>query len=180
MTELRVAPDKRDHALGLPTARLTLVEYGDYQCSFCAEANFELRRLLGTLRSEVRFVFRNFPLLQLHELALLAAMAAEAAGLQDRFWEMHDLLFESQQRLSRTSIVALAQALDLDVEKFQADLKNERLMQRIRDEHVGGIRSGVTGTPTFFLDGTRYEGSLDAAAFRRRLARIGPAASAYL
>ena len=157
-----VGPD--DHIQGSETAPLTLVEYGDYQCPYCAAAHVNVRLVQDQLGPRLRFVFRNFPLTQVHPLAELAAEAAEAAGAQGKFWQMHDALYENQPALSPELIVALAQGLGLDMERFNEDLASGRFRERVKRDFMGGVRSGVAGTPTFFINGERYEGGWDEAS----------------
>ena len=150
-----------DHAEGTADAPLTLVEYGDYQCPYCGAAYPVVKRLQKTLGKKLRFVFRNFPLTQAHPYALIAAEAAEAAALQGKFWEMHDLLFEQQTFLKPDIIPSWAKRIGLDLEKFGNDIKQGVIENRIKEDRQSGIRSGVNGTPTFFVNGTRYDGSPD-------------------
>ncbi len=150
-----------DHAEGPADAPLTLVEYGDYQCPYCGAAYPVVKRLQKTLRKKMRFVFRNFPLTQAHPYALIAAEAAEAAALQGKFWEMHDLLFEQQASLDPDVIPLWAQEIGLNLEKFGKDIQQGVVQERIKEDRRTGIRSGVNGTPTFFINGTRYDGSPD-------------------
>ncbi len=149
----------RDHAEGPSDAPLTLVEYGDYQCSYCGAAYPVVKRLQMTLGKRLRLVFRNFPLTQAHPYALIAAEAAEAAALQGKFWEMHDLLFEEQTHLKPDIIPLWAKKIGLNIEKFETDLKQGVIEKRIKEDRRSGVRSGVNGTPTFFINGTRYDGS---------------------
>ena len=157
-----VGPD--DHIQGSETAPLTLVEYGDYQCPYCAAAYVNVSLVQDQLGPRLRFVFRNFPLTQVHPLAEIAAEAAEAAGAQGKFWEMHDALYENQPALSPVLIVALAQGLGLDIERFNEDVASGRFRERVKRDFMGGVRSGVAGTPTFFINGERYEGGWDEAS----------------
>ncbi len=149
----------RDHAAGLADAPLTLVEYGDYQCPYCGAAYPVVKRLQKTLGKKMQFVFRNFPLTQMHVYALIAAETAEAAALQGKFWEMHDLLFEQQPLLEPDIISLWAKKIGLDLKKFRNDTKQGVVAQRLQEDRQSGIRSGVNGTPTFFINGTRYDGS---------------------
>jgi protein-disulfide isomerase len=148
-----------DHTIGPETARVTLVEYGDYECPFCGRAQPIVKQLLGLLRDDVLFAFRHFPLTQVHPHALDAAIAAEAAGAQGRFWEMHDLLFTHQDRLAPRDLLVLARNLDLDLERFAEDLTQRTYEPRIRQDFLSGMRSGVNGTPTFFINDVRHNGS---------------------
>ncbi len=124
---------------------------------------------------DLRFVFRNFPLTESHPHALAAAQAAEAAGLQGRFWEMHDLLYENQEALEDQNLVEYARELNLDVDKFRRDFSSDQVTSKIEQDVQVGIRSGVNGTPTFFVDGNRYDGSYEYAALLGALERhVGP------
>ncbi len=151
----------RDHAEGPIDAPVTVVEYGDYQCPYCGAAYPVVKRLQKTLGKKLRFVFRNFPLTQVHPYALVAAQAAEAAALQGKFWEMHDLLFEQQTLLKPEILPVWAKRIELNLEQFGSDIKRGVVEKRIREDRRSGICSGVNGTPTFFVNGTRYDGSHD-------------------
>jgi protein-disulfide isomerase len=152
----------RDHAEGPADAPVTLVEYGDYQCPYCGAAYPVVKRLQKTLGKKLRFVFRNFPVTQAHPYALIAAEAAEAAALQGKFWEMHDLLYERQASLKPDIIPTWAKKIGLDLDKFGNDIKQGGVVEkRIKEDRQSGIRSGVNGTPTFYINGTRYDGSSD-------------------
>jgi protein-disulfide isomerase len=157
-----VGPD--DHAQGREDAQVTLVEYGDYQCPYCASAYVVVRQLQDQFGPALRFVFRNFPLTQVHPQAELAAEAAEAAGAQGRFWEMHDALYENQPALSPELVETAAQELGLDMERFENDVESGAFRARVNHDFMGGVRSGVNGTPTFFVNGERYDGKADLAS----------------
>ena len=157
--DVPVGPE--DHIQGPENAPLTLVEYADYECPYCGDANVVVKRLQDELGPRLRFVFRNFPLTQVHQYAELAAEAAEAAGAQNRFWEMHDRLYENQASLSPELIGAAAQGLGLDMERFKKDLASGQFRERVKSDFMGGIRSGVPGTPTFFINGERHDGAPD-------------------
>ena len=161
MSTLTQAVSADDHVEGPTDAPLTLVEYGDYQCPYCGAAYPVVKRLQKTLGEKLRFVFRNFPLTQVHPYALIAAEATEAAALQGRFWEMHDLLFEEQTLLEPETIPLWAKKIGLNLEQFESDIKQGTVEKRIKEDRQSGIRSGVNGTPTFFVNGTRYDGSPD-------------------
>jgi len=150
-----------DHAEGSADAFVTLMEYGDYQCPYCGAAYPVVKRLQKTLGKKLRFVFRNFPLTQAHPYALIAAEAAEAAALQGKFWEMHDLLYERQAFLEPDIIPSWAESIRLNLEQFGNDIRQGVPEKRIKEDRQSGIRSGVNGTPTFFINGTRYDGSPD-------------------
>ena len=146
-----------DHVVGPPSAPITIVEYGDYQCPFCKAAQPLVAGLQAALGDNLRYVFRHFPLTSLHPEAEQAAEAAEAAATQGRFWEMHALLYENQQSLDEGSLLRLAGTLDLDWARFEHDLAHHAYSQRVRDDLTSGLRSGVRGTPTFFIDGVRWD-----------------------
>jgi protein-disulfide isomerase len=156
--------DANDWAKGPADAPVTLLEYGDFECPFCGRAYWELKKLESAVGDTVRFVFRHFPLTQLHPHALLAAEAAEAAGAQGRFWEMHDRLFENQQNLEAPALLTYAADLGLDMSRFTRDLQEHRFLPKIRRDFLEGVRSGVNGTPSFFLNGERHNGSYTAEA----------------
>jgi protein-disulfide isomerase len=149
----------QDHVQGNPDAPIELVEYGDFECPFCGQAYDSVKAVQTALGDDLRFVFRNFPLAQAHPHALPAAQAAEAAGLQGRFWEMHDVLFEHQDKLDEPNLFRFAGALGLDMERFGRDFASPEVAAKIRADFLSGARSGVNGTPTFFVNGERYDGS---------------------
>lgn len=167
-----------DHAAGPDDAPVTLVEYGDYECPYCGMAHFIVQKARGELGTQLRFVFRNFPLAEAHPHARLAAQAAEAAAAQGRFWEMHDTLFEHQDALEADDLLSYAKSLGLDTAQFARDLEAGTYEKRVRDDFRNGVRSGVNGTPTFFVNGTRYDGSwANEAAFIRTLRETASEAS---
>ena len=166
---LTLPVSEEDHIQGPETAPVIWVEYGDYECPVCAAAYGIVQQVQAQLGPLLRFVFRNFPLSQIHPQAQLAAEAAEAAGAQGRFWEMHDALYENQPDLGPELIKALAQELQLDLEDFENDLESGRFRERVKHDFMGGVRSGVAGTPTFFINGARYEDSWDGVSLVRVL-----------
>jgi protein-disulfide isomerase len=149
----------RDHIAGTDDAPVTLVEYGDYECPYCGMAYPVVKRARQALGDELRFVFRNFPLAEAHPHARLAAEAAEAAGAQEKFWEMHDTLFEHQDALETEDLASYAEAVGLDLARFARELEDGTYAKRVRDDFRSGVKSGVNGTPTFFINGVRYDGS---------------------
>src|SRR5438876_5717082 len=150
----------RDHIQGDPKALLTLVQYGDYQCPFCGAAYPEVKTVQRELGSKLRFVFRNFPLTNVHEFAMQAAETAETASAQGKFWEMHDFLYEHQKTLGDPQVALdYARRLGLDIQKFQRDLSQHTFLRRIKEDFEGGVRSGVNGTPTFYVNGIRHDGA---------------------
>jgi protein-disulfide isomerase len=150
--DLAVPPSTADNALGPAQAPVTLVEYGDFECPNCKQAAPGVKLLLARFAGRVRFVFRHFPLEEVHPHALHAALAAEAAAGQGKFWPMHDLLFENQPHLKPHALRNYAERLELDLERFDADMADEIYLQRVREHIEGGRRSGVRSTPTFFVN----------------------------
>jgi protein-disulfide isomerase len=155
---LRLAVGPDDHAQGRADAPVTLVEYGDYECPYCGQAYPIVKRLQTQLGDRLRFVFRNFPLTEAHPHAAAAAQFAEAAALQGKFWEMHDVLYEHQHALGTNDLLKYARRLDLNMKKLEADLAHKSVAERVRADFAHGARSGVTGTPTFFINGRRFDG----------------------
>jgi len=153
--------EERDHVRGPRAAPVTLVEYGDYECPYCGQAYYVLKELEIRAGNLMRFVFRNFPLTTIHPHAERAAEAAEAAGAQGKFWEMHDLLFENQQALEGQDLLEYATMVGLDIPRFVREMREGRYLNRIREDFLSGARSGVNGTPTFFINGFRHDGSWD-------------------
>jgi protein-disulfide isomerase len=160
---------ERDHSQGPAGARLTLVEYGDYQCPYCGAAYPVVKRLQKSFDWELRFIFRNFPLTEAHPFAMIAAEAAEAAALQEKFWEMHDLLFENQAQLEPAAIPVWAREAGLDLEKFGTAIRQGEISRRIMEDRRSGIASGVNGTPCFFINGARFDGPASYDALRDAL-----------
>jgi len=153
----------RDHIQGDMKAVLTLVEYGDYQCPFCGAAYPEVKKVQKELGAKLRFVFRNFPLTNMHEFAEAAAETAEAASAQGKFWEMHDFLYEHQRTLGDNSVaLGYAKKIGLDTQKFEREIAQHVYQKRIKDDFMGGVRSGVNGTPTFYVNGVRHDGPAEA------------------
>ena len=171
---LSIPVNKRDHVQGPETAPVTLVEYGDFECPHCAAAQVILKQVRKTMGDELRFVFRHFPLTQIHPHAESAAEASEAANALGQFWEMHDLLFENQSKLNSSNLLMFAEQLGLDTERFARALEEGSYRERVRADFLSGVRSGVNGTPAFFINGVRYDGSWDmeplVAALKRSVA----------
>lgn len=158
MKQLTPAINSHDHFYGNPNATLELVEYGDYECPYCGKAYPIIKNIKQQLGSELKFVFRNFPLSKIHPNAFAAAVATEAAALQGKFWEMHNIVFEHQRSLDPDNVLLLAGRIGLDLEQFKNDLHNETLINKVERDFESGIRSGVNRTPSFFINGEKYEG----------------------
>jgi len=154
--------DGRDHVRGPADAPAALVEYGDFECPQCGLAHPITKEVQRRLGRKLRFAFRHFPLAEIHPHAQSAAEAAEAAGAQGRFWEMHDLLFRNQQALEDADLLRYADALGLDLPRFVSELADGTWESRVREDFMSGVRSGVNGTPTFFVNGVRHDGPWDA------------------
>jgi protein-disulfide isomerase len=163
--------EDRDHLQGPPDAAVTLVEYGDYECPFCGAAYPIVKDVQARMGSRLRFVFRNFPITTSHPHAEQAAETAEAAAAQGRFWEMHDLLYENQRRLGDQDLRGYAQQLGLDLESFDSELAEHAHAARVREDFMSGVRSGVNGTPTFYVNGTRYDDPYDEETLLAALER---------
>ena len=146
-----------DHIQGPANAGVTLVEYGDYECPHCGRAYPIVKRVQARLGERMRFVFRNFPLAEAHPHATAAAELAEAAALQGKFWEMHDMIFEHQDALDAKHLQQYARTLHLDLAKLQSDLAQGEIQKRVQRDFMHGVRSGVNGTPTFFINGARFD-----------------------
>jgi protein-disulfide isomerase len=153
--------EDRDHIQGPPEAAVTLVEYGDYECPYCGAAYPIIKEVQERMGERLRFVFRNFPITTSHTHAEQASEAAEAAAAQGRFWEMHDLLYENQQHLGDEDLRAYAERLGLEVEPFDQELAEHVHAPRVHEDFMSGVRSGVNGTPTFYINGSRYDDSYD-------------------
>ena len=161
----------RDHVQGAAEAPLVLLEYGDYECPFCGSAYPEVKRVQAELGAELRFAFRNFPLGNLHPHARHAAEAAEAAAAHGRFWAMHDLLFENQDALEDDDLTGYAKALQLDPSQLLAEILRGDHTARVLEDFRTGVRGGVNGTPTFFVNGHLYLGPIDADSLIHALRR---------
>lgn len=159
MSQLKPPVSTEDHLQGHPGASIELVEYGDYQCPHCGRAYAIIKAIQKQLASDLKFVFRNFPLSQLHPDALSAALACEAASLQNRFWVMHDIVFEHQQALKKSDLFTYAKQIGLDTDQFSADFQKQSLLDKIDSDIESGIRSGVNGTPSLFIQGKMYNGN---------------------
>ena len=159
--KLTLPVSQQDHRRGPETAPVTLLEYGDYECPDCGQVYPIVKEIRRRLGDRLLFVFRNFPLTQIHPHAEHAAEAAEAAAAQEKFWEMHDYLFEHQQALDDAHLVQYADALNLDKETFIREMTEHVHTNRVREDFLSGVRSGVNGTPTFFINGVRNDESYE-------------------
>jgi protein-disulfide isomerase len=149
-----------DHVLGSPDSPVTVLEYGDYQCPYCRGAARDVREMLDRYPGTVRFVFRNFPIAQLHPQAEQAAEAAEAAAAQGKFWEMYELLLQPASQLDLGSLLGYAERLGLDVDRFRTDVTGNAYAARIERDVREGVRNGVNATPKFYVNGQRIDGKL--------------------
>src|SRR5882672_8123701 len=163
----------RDHVRGGGAAQgvVSVVMYGDYLCPYCRRLRTILSRLRQALGDRLAYAFRHFPNERAHPGAELISRAAEAAGLQGRFWEMHDLLYEKEPPLAEKDVIGFAASLKLDMERFRRDLEADATRQRVADDLVEGKRNGVSATPTFFVDGIRYDGAWDFYSMLETLER---------
>jgi protein-disulfide isomerase len=168
---LTVPVSERDHSQGPVDAAVTLVEYGDYECPYCGAAFPIIKEVQDRMGDRLRFVFRNFPISTSHPHAEQAAEGAEAAGVQGAFWPMHDLLYENQQHLSDGDLRAYGRQLGLDAERFDRELADHVHAERVREDFMSGVRSGVNGTPTFYIDGVRHDDSYDLETLLSALER---------
>ncbi len=169
VAKLTLPVGDRDHIQGLATAPITLVEYGDYECPYCGQAYPIVKELQERLGKRLRFVFRNFPLSTMHPHAEQAAEAAETAGAHGKFWEMHNALYENQEALDGEDLVQYAAALGLDASRFTNELAKHTQAARVREDFMSGARSGVNGTPTFFINGVRHDDSFDPATLLKAM-----------
>ncbi|RUM70047.1 MAG: DsbA family protein [Sulfurovum sp.] len=150
-----------DHAQGSTNAKVTLVEYGDYQCPYCAQAFYVVKKLQEDFGDNLQFVFRNFPLTQIHRYAFKAAQATEIADDYGKFWQMHDTIYNNQNLLNDEELLVFAENIGIDAQAFTAKLNNNEKQQRVQDDFDSGVKSGVQGTPTFFINNEKYGGPTD-------------------
>jgi protein-disulfide isomerase len=161
MIPLTLPDPDRDHIYGSPDGSIKLLEYGDYECPFCGEAQPIIKEIQRRLGDDLLFAFRHFPLTNIHPHSKHAAEAAEAAAAQGNFWGMHDILFENQEALEDEYLAAYAAELGLDETRLIREVTSSAYAQRIREDFKSGMRGGVNGTPTFFINGERYDGARD-------------------
>ena len=167
--------EDRDHIQGPADAAVTLVQYGDYECPYCGAAYPIIKEVQSRMGELLRFVFRNFPITTSHPHAGQAAEAAEAAAVQGPFWEMHDLLYENQQHLEDPDLRGYAERLELDVERFDKELAEHVHAERVYEDFMSGVRSGVNGTPTFYINEARHDDSYDPDTLLPALERAASA-----
>lgn len=148
----------KDHTLGLPDAAIELVIYSDFECPYCLKAYWVTKDIMKELEGSIRLVFRHFPLSDIHPHALHAAVASEIAAAQGKFWEMHDLLFENQEFLDDSYLLQYAKIIGLDTYQFEKDFDDDRFYKIVEEDYETGEENGVQGTPTFFVNGMKYEG----------------------
>ena len=169
MIDLIPAVNSNDHIYGNLHAPLELVEYGDYECPFCGQAYPIVKNIQEKLGTDLKFIFRNFPLRKIHPHAYPAAVATEAAALQGKFWEMHDIIFENQKTLEPENILSFANNIGLDVNRFEMDIANEDLYLKAKRDFESGMKSGVNRTPTFFVNGRKFNGDWSKGQLLRYL-----------
>lgn len=165
MTLLKVPVTPEDHIQGPDDAYITLVEYGDYECPFCGKTYHTIKQMQKHFGKQMRFVFRNFPLTEVYPHAEIAAETAEFAATYDHFWEMHDFIYENQTQLNLPCLLGLAETLHLSIKELKLAIVNKTYEPKIRNDFLGGVRSGVNGTPTFFINEHRYTGSYEFEEF---------------
>jgi protein-disulfide isomerase len=174
MAQLKPPVSSKDHIQGKDTAPIELVEYGDYQCPHCGHAYPIIKKVQRSLGGDLKFVFRNFPLSESHPDAFNAAVAAEAAGLQHKFWEMHDIIFENQRALDFESLFFYAKTIGLDLERFKNDIQKNIVANKVEQDFESGVRSGVNGTPSFFINEKKYNGDWEEHVFDQYLKSLLP------
>jgi protein-disulfide isomerase len=172
-THLAVPVSERDHSQGPASAAVTLVQYGDYECPYTRRSTWGVQAIQQQLGEQLRFVYRNFPLTEIHPHALHTAFAAEAAAVQGKFWEMHDSIFHHQHTLEDADLEQFAVAVGLDRQQFAQDMAARPFLSRIEEDLQSGIRSGVRGTPAFFINGIPYPGSWEQEVLLAALAKAG-------
>jgi protein-disulfide isomerase len=161
MAELKVPVSAADHLRGVASGQVVLVEYGDYECPYCRLAHVHVMQLGEHFGDELTYVFRHFPLAEMHPNAEPAAETAEFAGAQGQFWAMHDAIYAHQDQLSLPFLLGAARALGLSERSLEAALEESTYAPKVKQDFLGGVRSGVNGTPTFFIIGHRHDGPFD-------------------
>lgn len=173
MATLKTPITAADHIQGNMDAPVTLVEYGDYQCPYCGAAYPLIKRIQKHFGDKLKLVFRNFPLTEAHPYAEVAAETAEFANAHNKFWEMHDLLYENQDQLGPDLLIELAEKLKLSVDELKSSLQSHQYLDKIKTDFIGGVRSGVNGTPTFYINNQRYEGPYEYEAMVAAITEAG-------
>ncbi|MFN1835779.1 DsbA family protein [Balneola sp. MJW-20] len=169
MSDLKQPYTENDHQTGTKNAPVTIVQYGDYECPYSRLGHRFIKKILKDDQIAVSFIFRHFPLKKLHTHAELSAWVAESAANQQKFWEMHNLLFDHNDNLRSDLIMDLAKRLDLDMNRLQKDIDSDKVRSKVRDDIRGGLNSGVKETPAFFINGERYKGELDAPDIKKAI-----------
>jgi len=175
MAKLKPPVSEQDHLKGDLHAPVILVEYGDFQCPHCGHAYPIVKQIEKDFKDKMGFVFRHFPLAEIHPFAQAAAVASEAAANQGKFWQMHALIFENQQSLGLEMLLRLAESLKLDMKIFGHDFKDPKLFKKVEDQFESGILSGVNGTPSFYINGVKYEDSYDYESLARAISEASVA-----
>ncbi|MGC4038481.1 MAG: thioredoxin domain-containing protein [Chitinophagaceae bacterium] len=166
---LYIPVNRSDQKEGKNDAPVILVEYGDYQCPHCGAAYPIIKKIERHFAGQLEFVFRNFPLAEIHPYAMEAACAAEAAGLQQQFWPMHDLIFENQPMLSPQQLLNFGRVIGIDIQRLMHDMRSAAIIKKVENDFEGGLKSGVNGTPTFFINGKRYNGYADFEPLKKAI-----------
>jgi len=169
---MAITINDKDHVKGSSDAHLEIVEYGDYECPYCGKAYYIMKEAKKKLGNKIKFVFRNFPLTEMHPYALNAAIASEVAAAKGKFWDMHDILFENQEHLDDSYLIQYAKAIGLDEEEFEKDFGNKEYYQKIKDDYNSGVENSVEGTPTFFINGKKYDGNWMSGEFIKELEHL--------
>lgn len=174
MSTLKISVTPEDHIQGNDNTSITLVEYGDYECPYCGNAFPLVKQIQDHFHPNLKYVFRHFPVQEIHSHAQVAAEIAEFAAKKGHFWEMHDLIFENQEHLGMPLLIELTQTLGLPLKDLESDLENGTFVSKIQKDFSGGVKSGVNRTPTFFINGTRYNGNFE---FKELVSAIESASS---
>lgn len=161
--------NSKDHVQGSVNAPIELIEYADFQCSYCKKAYVIIKDLQAKFGNNMKFVFRHFPLTDLHPHALHAAIASEVAAADGKFWEMHNLLFENQKSLDDFYLLGFAKKIGLDTAKFEKEFEKDRYYQKVKDDYDSGKENDVEGTPAFFVNGDIFEGNWMTSEFVEHL-----------
>lgn len=172
MTQLTTPVNSKDNSYGNAAAGIVLVEYGDYECPYCGKAYPQVKQIKEQLGKYIRIVFRNFPLTRIHPNAFAAAVATEAAAIQGKFWDMHNSIFDNQKILSDHLLLELAGRIDLDVKRFKEDIRKTALRDKVERDFESGLRSGVNRTPSFFINGEKFEGEWKDDQLTQHLKKI--------